>query len=171
MIRFLGYLWALPNTLLGVLMALTVYFPKMVRWRDGALEIVPRRRNLIGGPWVGAQTYGWIIFGKTREMLDAVDLYAHERVHVDQGLKYGITLWFVYGAQFADKYFGDAKTTLWARTSNGWARNLTGLPRWRRAYYLIPLELEAYAAGYEAARDAIARANAAIEHNSKVRVL
>jgi len=99
-----GYLWALPMSLVGLLLGLTLYFPKRIRWRDGCLEIVPRRENLIGGPWVGGQTYGWVIFLRDERMLEHAELAVHERGHVVQALLLGPLFPVAYGILFAINY-------------------------------------------------------------------
>lgn len=99
-LRFLGYAWSLPNSLIGFVLMVTWYLPKSVRWKDGALEVVIRRKSLIGGEWVGAQTYGWVIFCKNEKQRDRPDLAVHERVHVRDAMVFGIFFLLMYGLCF-----------------------------------------------------------------------
>ena len=121
LLRALGYLWALPHTLLGALLLLTWYLPKTLRWRDGALEVVVRRRYLIGGKWVGGQTWGWIIFFRDVDQQKRRGLQHHERVHVKQAL--------IGGPYYAFAWL------FWFVTN--WATNGFNV---RKAYYDIPFE-------------------------------
>jgi hypothetical protein len=41
LLRILGYLWASPNTIISLLIALTLYFPKSIRFRHGYIHITP----------------------------------------------------------------------------------------------------------------------------------
>ena len=100
LLKLLGYVWALPNTLVGFLLLATLYFPKSLRWQHGALEAIPWRAALIGGGWVGAQTYGWLIFAKNELNRDNVGLAAHERVHVRHALRGGVFFAILYVAFF-----------------------------------------------------------------------
>lgn len=100
LLALLLYTWALPNTLVGFVLLATWYFPKSVRWQHGALEAVPRRDTLIGGSWVGAQTFGWLIFAKNEGQRDRIGLAVHERVHVRHALKGGVFFALAYGSFF-----------------------------------------------------------------------
>jgi ABC-type sulfate transport system permease component len=83
------YGWALPNTLVGLLLAATAMLPGgSVRVVDGVLEahgpliaaILQHGVVLPGG--ASAMTFGHVVAGRDRESLDAAR--AHERVHVRQ---------------------------------------------------------------------------------------
>jgi hypothetical protein len=112
LLRILGYLWSLPHTLIGVLALLTVYFPKSIRWKNGALEVVvrwhliPRGLDRTGDGDVddpedfrtGGQTHGIIIFLRDEEAREGVRLGNHERVHVVQCMIFGGVLYpLMYG--------------------------------------------------------------------------
>jgi len=133
-LRALGYLWALPHSLVGILFLL-YYRPESVKWRDGCLEGVGVD-NLLGGPWVGAQTYGWVVYYRDDMQFRRGDLRVHERVHVTQSLIGGVFFPLAYGLHF-----------LWL-----WGFGLR--QSWRDAYYKIYFESVAYAkdANYDAAR-------------------
>jgi hypothetical protein len=83
------YGWALPNTLVGLLLAATAMLPGgSVRVVDGVLEahgpliaaILRYGMVLPGG--ASAVTFGHVVAGRYRQSLDATR--AHERVHVRQ---------------------------------------------------------------------------------------
>jgi hypothetical protein len=103
------YLWALPHTLLGLLLCL-YYRPHSWRWNQGCLECIPRT-TLIGGKRVGAQTWGWLIFYRDEEMMARDPLRVHERVHVVQALIGGPLFPIAYGLHFL---------WLWALWGNEW---------------------------------------------------
>ena len=126
----LGYIWALPNTLIGLALLATWYFPRSVAWRDGCLEVIPRRL-LIGGPWVGAQTWGWVIFSRDTNQESRGDLMVHERVHVVQAFIGGPFFMLAYAVHF-----------LYRRATM----------EYHRAYRGIIFEVQAYQVGddYEA---------------------
>lgn len=121
---FPGYVWSLPNSLIGLVLLATWYWPRSIAWRDGCLEVVTRR-TLIGGPWVGAQTYGWVIFYRDSNMQSRGDLAVHERVHVAQAMVGGVFFLLAYGLHF-----------LWL-----WA---IGGVQWKEAYYRVWAEVQAY---------------------------
>ena len=95
MMRFigypLGYLWALPNTFVGLLfLPLTIMSGGRARLKRGALEIYGGfaawyLRKMCGG--VGAMTLGHVILGRDRPMLDFTR--DHEHVHINQYMKWG----------------------------------------------------------------------------------
>ncbi len=95
MIRYaaypLGYLWALPNTLLGIaFLPLTVFSGGRMRLHRGVLEMYGGAaawflRTVCGG--VGAMTLGHVILARDRRMLDYTR--NHEHVHVGQYMRWG----------------------------------------------------------------------------------
>jgi hypothetical protein len=126
--RPLLYLWALPNTAIGLVLLCTLYFPERILWVDGALEVVPLRRRLIGGPWVGGQTFGWVIFYRDIWAQMDVELARHERVHVRDGLIGGPFFLVAYVALFA-----------WE-----WGKRGFRPSRWQEAYRANWFERRAY---------------------------
>jgi len=98
MIRALGYLWAAPATLIGVLIALVYNRPRSWHWSDGCLEIECAR--LPGGRDVAAQTHGWCVAFRVGRRTD-LPLRVHEREHVSQFLIFGLLFYPVYGIDFA----------------------------------------------------------------------
>jgi hypothetical protein len=115
-----GYLWALPHTLVGLL--LWPAYGGRARWRDGCVEIVATRA-IWGRP--DAQTHGWIIFLQTEADTRDVGLAVHERTHVLQGFFGGPLYVVAYVLCFL---------ALWA-----WQRR-----SWRDAYAANPFEKQAY---------------------------
>jgi hypothetical protein len=103
MIRYvaypLGYLWALPNTLLGVAcLPLVVMSGGRARFERGALELYGGfaawfLRNVARG--AGAMTLGHVILGRDRAMLDWTR--NHEHVHVGQYMRWGPFFLIIYG--------------------------------------------------------------------------
>jgi hypothetical protein len=94
-----GYLWALPNTLLGVAcLPLVLMTGGRARIERGALELhggfaAWLLRNICGG--AGAMTLGHVILGRDRAMLDYTR--DHEHVHVGQYMRWGPFFLIVYG--------------------------------------------------------------------------
>ena len=94
----LGYLWALPNTLLGL--ALAAVYASGLRWVGGCIEA--SCAEVPGGQWVGAQTHGWLILMRRDMMLDHLKrLRVHEHVHVTHQMILGILFYPAYGAHYA----------------------------------------------------------------------
>ena len=122
-----GYIMAAPLTLFGILLALVWYRPaaKDCRFKDGCIEMIPSREHLIGGSWVGGQTFGNVIFFKDGRSRDRGDLNVHERCHTVQAMILGILFALIYGVHFL---------ILWASPKRDW----------QAAYYEIVWEKQAY---------------------------
>jgi hypothetical protein len=101
MLRLLRYGWALPATLIGLLIALATCFSGgSLKRVDGVLEAaggwparVLRRGFPFSGP-VAAITLGHVVVGDSPGALTATR--AHERVHVRQYERWGVCLWVLY---------------------------------------------------------------------------
>ena len=105
LLRFIGFLWALPHTLFGVLLLLTIYFPRSVVWCDGALDVVVRWKLRPASFNPGAQTHGVIIFYADAHQLGIEPLRRHERRHVDQCMVLGGVLYpLFYGLHYLWNY-------------------------------------------------------------------
>lgn len=104
-LRFLGYCWAGPTTLLAVVLFLVPLWAlrqmQPARWREGAWEweIVLNswwyRHWSLAGWW--ATTLGWVIFFSPGRS-DWPTCASHERVHVWQSLWLGplyLPVWLV----------------------------------------------------------------------------
>lgn len=129
--RLTAYVWASPNTMLGLLAGILVLaFGGRLRVVHGAFEF--------SGGWLGslmsspqmlfhfrAITFGHVILGVTAVDLEAVR--KHEQVHVAQ--------YEVWGPLFLPAY---AASSVWQ------------LLHWRRAYHDNFFERQAYAAQTEA---------------------
>jgi len=124
-LKYLGYIWSFPNTLIGFVL-LAFYRWNHIEWRDGCLEVIIKRDSLIGGKWVGGQTFGWLIFYKNERNKNSGSLNVHERVHVRQGLIGGPLFLLAYGLDF-----------LWQ-----WGFGLS--TDWNSAYFNISYEQTAY---------------------------
>lgn len=94
MLRLAAYLWALPNTVLGLMLApVALATGGRVRRVCGALEIygggvawlLRRAVPLAGG--AAALTLGHVVLGRTARVLDRCR--AHEHVHVRQYERWG----------------------------------------------------------------------------------
>jgi len=101
MLRVWFYLWPLPATLLGVLLALVARASGgMLQRVDGVLEAAggwPARVLRRGFPFCGAVaaiTLGHVVVGVSREALSATRV--HERAHVRQFERWGGLLLVVY---------------------------------------------------------------------------
>ena len=123
----LAYLWALPASLLGLLVAAAAGYRSQASAVDGVLEIhgpalAWALRRLT--PWCGgaaAITFGHVVLGRDRHALAATR--AHERVHVRQYER--------WGPLFIPAYLAAAAWAWW---------------RGGDAYYDNPFEREAFAA-------------------------
>ena len=126
--RSLAYLWASPNTLLGI--AVGLLLGGRFRWVDGVVEIHGR-----GVAWLlarmvvpaAAMTVGHVVLGRTPELLQ--DTRKHERVHVRQYERWGLF--------FLPAYLG-ISAWLYLRRRDGYREN--------------PFEIEAYAVDDPSAR-------------------
>lgn len=120
--RLLGYLFAVPNTMIGLALC-RWYAPASWHWADGCLEVVATR-TLVGGRWVAAQTFGWFIVYRDVDAWTNASLRVHERVHVRHAL------WM--GPLFLLAYVGH------------WLYLLARLRDWRKAYRQVWSERIAY---------------------------
>jgi len=127
------YPWALPATLIGLLLAIP-YRAHSWRWNDGCLEAISS--HILGKP--DAQTHGWLIFYASDYAREHRILRAHERVHVVQGLFGGPFFMFAYGLCFLF-YLGKL-----AISFQGWWQSGQSAPWWYDAYMMIPFERQAY---------------------------
>ncbi len=101
MFRVLLYLWPLPVTLLGAVLALAAR-ASGGEWRqvDGVLEAAggwPAKALKIGFPFSGAVaaiTLGHVVLGASAGDLDATR--AHERAHVRQFERWGMLMLVLY---------------------------------------------------------------------------
>jgi hypothetical protein len=105
LIRLLHYLWAGPNTLLGVIFALPAWI--RIRGRaacvDGVIEvhggIATLFLNRVCGLWLSggaaAMTLGHVVIGVDQRALDSTR--RHERVHVRQYERWGPLFLPAYG--------------------------------------------------------------------------
>ncbi len=130
--KLLGYLWALPNTLLGLLLA-PMAAAGRGRWQvvDGVLEA--------SGPWIAkllllrsatgfgieAITLGHVVLGRDPDCLDRCR--AHEQVHVRQYARWGPLFLPAYGL---------SSLWQWARGRDPYRDNRFE----REAYSLAPVE-------------------------------
>jgi hypothetical protein len=123
------YLWALPTTILGIVVAiLSLVSGGRARWHSGVLEVhggfaslfLRKLVPMAGG--ASAMTLGHVVIARDRECLDWTR--THERVHVRQCER--------WGPLFVPAYFCGA---LYARLRGG------------RAYRDNPFEREAFEKG------------------------
>lgn len=117
---FLRYLWALPVTLLGVLLALAARGSGGAMWQvEGVLEAaggwpagILRHGFPFSGP-VAAITLGHVVLGVSSSALAATR--AHERAHVRQFERWGVLLLLLYPL---------AGLLAWLRGGNSYRDNL-----------------------------------------------
>ncbi len=148
MLRVLLYLWALPVTLLGMLVAVIARSSGGTLLRlDGVLEAsggwpawVLRRGFPFSGA-VAAITLGHVVVGVSLAALSATR--AHERAHVRQFERWGVLLLLLYPL---------AGVLAWARGGHPYRDNV--------------FECEARAAELAAARDTSARSGSAGSHST-----
>ena len=136
--RILGYIWSLPNTLIGLLLAVA-YWPTGFRVVDGCLEL-RASRAMIGRP--AGQTWGCVIWYDKltwgMESLGRRAIRHHEQVHVRQGMIGGVFFMLAYAAHFL---------YLWGRHGFGWYS----------AYRAIYFERVAYDAQWRYIQNELAR--------------
>jgi hypothetical protein len=81
------YLWAAPNSLLGLLLALLLTcFGARWHWRQGVLEVSPKHRRWESWPFV-ALTLGHVVLAVSEPQMQR--WRDHERVHVAQCERWG----------------------------------------------------------------------------------
>ncbi|WP_146391564.1 hypothetical protein [Allorhodopirellula solitaria] len=119
--QLLGYLWAAPNTLLGIAIGLLLggRFQRV----DGVLEVHGRHVARVLARMIvpaAALTMGHVVFGRDLEALARTR--NHERVHVHQ--------YAIWGPFFLPTYLG-VSLWLYARGRDGYRDN--------------PFEIQAYA--------------------------
>lgn len=88
--RLLASLWALPVSLLGLLLAALLGLAAGLRWnwREGVLELLPRREpRWLQRLGIDAIALGDLVIARNAGLMDA--LRAHERVHVAQARRWG----------------------------------------------------------------------------------
>lgn len=131
---WLGALWSMPNTLIGLALALP-YGAREWRWEDGALVATVDRA--IGNP--GAQTWGLVIYavGDSNRASLSGRLGIHERHHVKQGLWLGPLFLVAYGLEWLVRF-----ATYPGPHPGDW-------PRWFRAYWHLTWERAARRAAGE----------------------
>lgn len=94
-----GYLWALPNTIIGLAcLPPTLMTGGRARVKRGVIEVYGGfaswvLRKVCGG--AGAMTLGHVILGRDRAMLDYTR--DHEHVHVGQYMRWGPLFLIMYG--------------------------------------------------------------------------
>ena len=100
-LRCLAYLWAAPNTILGILLAgLLGGRSNVWIWVDGVLEVSgPDLASWLNRPWgalssITAITFGHTVLAQSREAHDFTR--SHERVHVRQYERWGSLFIFAY---------------------------------------------------------------------------
>ena len=96
-------IWVLPHAV-GLVLLATVYLPRSVGWRDGAIEVVVRWRLIPRGLGenfhTGAQTHGLFIFYRNEKEQGNERLGRHERQHVRDGTIGGAFYMLAYGVHF-----------------------------------------------------------------------
>lgn len=120
---YLGYLLALPMTLIGIAAAL-ILGARRFAWVSGVIECVTPRLG-----WAAAMTFGQVVMYRDPYLKTIGELAVHERTHVVQGFVLGPLQPILYGVFFA----------------YAWARNPAG--GFEAAYRANPFERHAYAVG------------------------
>lgn len=133
LLRLLGYLWSAPQLVLLGLPLAVIYRAHSWRWSDGCLEAIGGER-IWGRP--GAQTHGWLIFYRDEQQRRHASLRVHERVHVLQAFVGGPLYTVSYGLHW-----------LWLFVLAGPGDGHP--PRWKRAYYEVWAERQAYRIQHE----------------------
>lgn len=106
----MGFLWALPGTVVGLVLYLCGIPLAWPRWHKGALEL--RIRHLVPRMAV-AQTWGFAILLK-EFVAKSERIGRHERVHVAQWKDWGPVFFLAYPI---------ASLVAWLRTGRGYEQN------------------------------------------------
>lgn len=123
---FLGYLMALPHTLVGLFVFVVFYHARSWKWHQGVLTCVADGGVIWGHP--NAQTQGWAQVFDSEKSRDSAALRVHETCHVVQAFLLGPVYPVLYGLTFLVAYLkADFPSD------------------WRPAYREIPFEEQAYA--------------------------
>lgn len=127
-----------PHTLVGLLL-IPLYGAESIRWSEGAIEVVAKKRadgtsRIIGDP--GAQTWGLLIFYRADRFVRVPGLRVHERVHILQSALFGVVYPVTYVLSFLVLLAG----VRWF----GWWSNKPASADWVRAYLRIPWEIWAF---------------------------
>lgn len=93
-----GYLWALPATLVGLVLTFAVGRPVEFAWFDGVIEVVPKR--ILGGGWISGQTWGWLVMYADHAARRRRPIRVHERKHVRDNFWMGVFFYLVYGVNY-----------------------------------------------------------------------
>lgn len=134
----LGVLWSSIWSLLGLVLMLTVYFPRSwPRWNRGALEVVVRWQLIPKGfdatgdgkvddpkDWyTRGQTHGVIKFFSDEDQQRTLHLSYHEQVHVWQSMIFGPLYGVLYGLDFLTKmlWYRDVKKAYLSILFERWA--------------------------------------------------
>jgi len=152
-----GYVLALPNTLLGLVLGL-IYRAHSWKWSNGCLETIggtntKGETRIFGKP--GAQTHGWLIFYDTEHSREDWRLRTHERVHVVQAFLIqllSIPILFVWFFLADLPWYLDAPILLVGSMPFGflyvlfffWFFTKNGFRNWMSAYRHNPFENQAY---------------------------
>lgn len=113
-ISILGSLWAFPTTLIGLLAALTIYFPKSIHWYRGTIVIVVRWSMIPKGfdrngdgdlddPddfLTGGQTWSLFMFLRDEQQREHPRLLKHEHTHSVQNWILGPVFGIIYGGEW-----------------------------------------------------------------------
>lgn len=132
-LKALGFLWCLPNTLIGLLMGV-FYGARDWEWRDWALVATCKR--IIGDP--GAQTWGAVVYAngeRNRRRIEGDQpLWRHEYLgHVYQAMMFGVFFLLAYGLEWLVRF-----AFLPGGPVDGYGAR--GEARWFRAYYRLTWE-------------------------------
>ena len=141
--NLVGHLWALPLTLIGLVLFKYVYRAHSWRWHQGVLcciggaKIGPTARGpqdgvtrIWGRP--GAQTVGTTVCFADEHQFSRADLRVHEFVHCAQAMVGGVLFGIAYGLVFLYQ----------------WAAS--GFGPWHAAYRANVFEAHAYRIGDQA---------------------
>lgn len=157
---YLGYLWALPMTIAGFVIATVFYKAHSWQWRDGILVCVggtdENGDTLIWGR-PNAQTLGWLQIYDTAASIELSDLRVHENVHVIQAFVGGLVGMFFVPLLFAAIGWGPLTGLILGGFVGGLGFNaLYGIlflylrtvtyrdDNWYWAYRYNPFEVQAY---------------------------
>lgn len=98
-LKTLGYIWAAPGSVIGLLATLIFFGPIKYRYNDGIFEFTTKR--VTSSKYI-AICFGWVVAYKHNPQLVGYDTWdvpwtqTHERWHMWSCLVFGPLMWILY---------------------------------------------------------------------------
>ncbi len=144
-LNLLGFLWCLPNTILGLLLAIP-YGARDFAWEDWCIKCTVKRA--IGNP--GAQTWGVMVMAvgdhnririESKALATSRRLWRHERRHTRQAFVFGVLMLVAYSMEWIARFLFKPGPTIEKYMET--RHKGKGAKRWFRAYWRLSWERDA----------------------------